>query len=64
MTPSASPASSPSPEITAAPTPTQSPSPESTAVSGLIGLRVVERGSSQNLLETIVAGVAGFFFGG
>ncbi len=64
MTPSASPASSPSPETTAAPTPTQSPSPESTAVSGLIGLRVVERGSSQNLLETIVAGVAGFFFGG
>jgi hypothetical protein len=28
------------------------------------GLRVVERGASQSLLETIVTGVTGFFFGG
>ena len=45
---------------TPTPEPTQSPSP----VPAGFTLRVVERASSQSLLEMIVTGVTGFFFGG
>jgi uncharacterized protein YkwD len=56
----------PTPEPTPATTPEPTPSPTLTAppAGGGIGLRVVERGTSQSLLEMIVSGVTGFFFGG
>ena len=38
--------------------------PAPTPTPGIVGLRVTERGSSQSLLEMIVTGVTGFFFGG
>jgi uncharacterized protein YkwD len=57
---SPTPSPSPSPSAIVAPTPTPAP----TAPPPGIGLRVVDRGSSQSLLEMIVTGVTGFFFGG
>jgi uncharacterized protein YkwD len=60
LTPEATP--SPSPEPTPTPEPTKTPRP--TPPAGGNGFRVVERGASQSLLETIVTGVTGFFFGG
>jgi uncharacterized protein YkwD len=74
-TPTPTPATTPdaTPDLTAQPTddaalPTATPSPiatggiASTDVS--VGMRVVDAGTSDGLLETIVGGVAGFFFGG
>jgi uncharacterized protein YkwD len=72
--PSPSPATSPdaTPDLTAQPTdgavPTATPS--ATPAGGIastdvsIGMRVVDPGTNDGLLETIVGGVAGFFFGG
>ncbi len=69
-TPEPTPTPTPEPTPIPTPTPTPTPSPEPTlrptptpAALG-ISLRVVERGSSQSLLEMIVTGVAGLFFGG
>jgi uncharacterized protein YkwD len=52
----------PTPEPTPAPTPERTPTP--TPASPGFTLRVVERGSPQSLLEMIVTGATGFFFGG
>ena len=35
-----------------------------TGLDGTVGMRVVDRGTTDGLLETIVGGVAGFFLGG
>jgi hypothetical protein len=37
---------------------------EGTGLDGAVGMRVVDRGATDGLLETIVGGVTGFFFGG
>jgi hypothetical protein len=43
----------------------RSPEPSDGAgPGGAIGMRVVDRGTTDGLLETIVGDVAGFFFGG
>ena len=69
-TPSPTPEPTPTPEATASPSPTLTPSPtppptpRPTPHGGGNGLRVVERGSSQSLLETIVTGVTSLFLGG
>jgi outer membrane biosynthesis protein TonB len=56
------PADSSAPAATeAAPTPTSTP-PD--GLDQAVGLRVVDRQTSDGLLGTIVGGVAGFFFGG
>jgi hypothetical protein len=49
----------PDPGTDADPQPTPTPTPDAPP----IGLRVVERQSSQSLLDMIVTGVTGFFFG-
>ena len=59
-----SPTPTPTPEPTATPTPTPEPTPTPSPVPAGFTLRVVERNSSQSLLEMIVTGVTGFFFGG
>ena len=58
-TPTPEPTPTPTPTPTPEPTPTPTPTPEVPSVS----LRVVERASSQSLLDMIVTGVTGFFFG-
>ena len=40
------------------------PSDESSANAAGIGMRVVDRGTTDGLLQTIVGGVTGYFFGG
>lgn len=57
----ATPAPPPSPSPTATPSPTPTPTP--TPTPGGESLQVVEQAAPQGLLETIVGGVAGFFFG-
>ena len=46
------------------PTPTATPSGESAPATAPSAMRVIDRGATDGLLETIVGGVAGFFFGG
>ena len=72
-TPTPSPDVTPSPlattEATPTPTPIAEPRPNPTAeptpiqAVSTVRLRVVEDGSSQSLLDTVVTGVASFFFG-
>ncbi|MGZ8438075.1 MAG: hypothetical protein ACXWXR_05970, partial [Candidatus Limnocylindrales bacterium] len=64
VTPAPTPAPTPSPEATPTPTPSPEPTPTPSPVPAGFTLRVVERASSQSLLEMIVTGVTGFFFGG
>jgi len=58
-TPTPEPTPTPAPAATPTPEPTPAPTPEAPA----IGLRVVESHSSQSLLDMIVTGVTGLFFG-
>ena len=55
-------------EPTAGPTDAKaSPDPKpaaDTGGNGAVGMRVVDRGTTDGLLETIVVGVTGSFFGG
>ena len=44
--------------------PSASPAITDDEPDGSVGLRVVDRDTSDGLLGTIVGGVAGFFFGG
>jgi hypothetical protein len=37
---------------------------DGTGLDGAVGMRVIDRGATGGLLETIVGGVTGFFFGG
>jgi hypothetical protein len=46
------------------PVPTDDPTSGATASDASVGMRVTDRGPSNGLLDTIVGGVAGFFFGG
>ena len=46
------------------PAPTNDPTGGVTASVASVRMRVIDRGSSDGLLDTIVGGVAGFFFGG
>ncbi len=54
----------PSPLPTPTPSPSPSVSPEPEIGTNPVGMRVVDPGAAGGLLETIVGGVAGYFFGG
>jgi uncharacterized protein YkwD len=58
------PTAEPTPASEPPPTPESTPTPTPSQTLGLTSLRVVERGASRSLLETVVTGVTGFFFGG
>jgi hypothetical protein len=53
---------------TSIPTPTSTPSASPSSgigsTDGSVGMRVVDPGTTEGLLDAIVGGVAGFFFGG
>jgi hypothetical protein len=61
--PTPEPTPTPTPEPTLSPSPTASPSPSPSSDVPAVPLRVVERASSQSLLDMIVTGVTSFFFG-
>ena len=62
--PTATPPEEPTEEPSDTPSPSPSPTRRPTQTPPGLALRVVERGSSPSLLELIVTGVTGFFFGG